>query len=116
MTDRIVGPALRVILEAVDGIETATLGKSFDEYCHDWLLRHGVQRGIEIISEATRRIPPELQATRPEIPWPQIAGIGNVLRHEYHRVSDTVVWNVITHHLPRLKAAILAIEAELPKE
>jgi uncharacterized protein with HEPN domain len=91
LTDRIVRPALRVILEAIEGIEAATRGKSFDEYGNDWLLRHGVQRGIEIISEATRRIPPELQTTRPEIPWSQIAGIGNVLRHEYHRVSDTVV-------------------------
>jgi uncharacterized protein with HEPN domain len=79
----------------------------------DWLLRHGVQRGIEIVSEAARRIPPEVQGRQPQIPCPQIMGIGNVLRHEYHRVSDTLIWNVVQVNLPPLKAAVLAIEAEL---
>lgn len=80
------------------------------------LLRHGVQRGIEIISEAARRIPPELQAREPNIPWAQIMGIGNVLRHEYHRVSDTLIWNVVQEYLPSLKAAIAAIETELKNQ
>jgi len=40
-------------------------------------------------------------------------GIGNVLRHEYHRVSETVIWNVVEQYLPSLKAAILAIDANL---
>jgi len=43
----------------------------------------------------------------------QIMGIGNVLRHEYHRISDGVVWNVVRDHLAPLKAAALAIEAAL---
>jgi uncharacterized protein with HEPN domain len=42
-------------------------------------------------------------------------GIGNVLRHEYHRVSDTLIWNVVQDYLPPLRAAIAAIEAELEK-
>jgi len=88
-------------------------GKTIDDFGADWLLRHGVQRGIEIISEAARRIPPELQARQPNIPWAQIMGIGNVLRHEYHRVSDTVVWNVVQDHLQPLKAAVEAIDAAL---
>ncbi|HEY3621347.1 MAG TPA: HepT-like ribonuclease domain-containing protein [Roseiarcus sp.] len=76
----------------------------------------GVQRAIEIVSEAARRIPPELQARQPNIPWAQIMGIGNVLRHKYHRVSDTLIWNVVQEYLPPLKAAIVAIEAELKKQ
>ncbi len=78
------------------------------------LLCHAViQRGVEIVSEAARRVPPELQATRPEIPWEQVMGIGNVLRHEYHRISDTVIWNVVKVYLPPLRAAVLAIEQGL---
>ena len=91
MTERLVRPALRAIVEAIEGIEAATRGKTLDDFSADWLLRHGVQRGVEIVSEAARRIPPELQAHQPHIPWPQIMGIGNVLRHEYHRVSDTLI-------------------------
>lgn len=114
--DRLVRPALRAILEAIEGIENATRGKTLDDFGADWLLRHGVQRGIEIVSEAARRIPPELQAQQPQIPWPQITGIGNVVRHEYHRVSDTLIWNVVQVYLPPLKAAVLAIEADLKEE
>lgn len=79
----------------------------------DWLLRHGVQRGIEIISEACRRIPPDLQASQPQIPWADIAGIGNILRHEYHRISDTIIWNVVVDRLPPLRRAVEAIDETL---
>lgn len=104
---------MRAILDAIDGIESANAGKSLEDWNSDWLLRNGIQRGIEIISEAARRIPPELQASQPEIPWPQIVGIGNVLRHEYHRLSDPVIWNVVQDHLPALKAAVMALDKEL---
>ena len=116
MTERLVRPALRAILTAIDGMEDATRGKTLDDYAADWLLRHGVQRGIEIVSEAARRIPPDLQASQPHIPWPQIMGIGNVLRHEYHRVSDIVIWNVVQEYLAPLKAAVSAIDAGLKED
>jgi uncharacterized protein with HEPN domain len=103
----------RAILEAIDGIETSARGKTLEDLGAGWLLRHGIQRGVEIVSEAARRIPPELQATRPEIPGEQVMGIGNVLRHEYHRISDTVIWNVVKVYLPPLQAAVLAIEQDL---
>jgi hypothetical protein len=51
----LVRPALRAILDATDGIQAAVRGKSLDDFSADWLLRHGVQRGIEIVSEAARR-------------------------------------------------------------
>jgi uncharacterized protein with HEPN domain len=116
LTDRLVRPALRAIIEAIEGIENATLGKTLDDFCADWILRRGVQRGVEIVSEAARRIPPEFRARQPHVPWSQIMGIGNVLRHEYHRVSDTLIWNVVQQHLPPLKAAVSAIEADLMEE
>jgi len=87
-----------------------------DEYRADWLMRHAVERAIEIISEAARRIPTDLQMTQSQVPWSQIMGIGNVLRHEYHRVSDTLIWNVVQDHLQPLKAAILAIETTIADE
>ncbi len=109
----LVRPALRAILDAISGIEAATAGKAFDDFKSDWLLRHGVQRGIEIISEAARRIPADMVATEPEIPWSEITGIGNILRHEYHRVSDTIVWNVVQLHLPPLKRVVAEFDATL---
>lgn len=116
MTERLVRPALRAILDAIEGIEAATAGKDLEDYGTDWLLRHGVQRGVEIVSEAARRIPPTLQSMQPQIPWAQIVGIGNVLRHEYHRISDRVIWNLVQHDLPSLKAAVIAIDEMLGDE
>ena len=113
---RAIRPSLYDILQAIEGIESALAGKSFDEFCHDWVLRHAVQRGIEIISQACRRIPDELRKNHPEIPWRNILGIGNVLRHEYESVSDEIIWNAVQSHLPPLKEAIKAIERTLPSD
>jgi uncharacterized protein with HEPN domain len=110
LTARLVRPALRAIAEAIEGIDNAVAGKTLSDYSADWLLCHGIQRGIEIISEAARRIPP---VTQPAIPWAEIMGIGNVLRHEYHRISDTVIWNVVQNHLPALRASVSAMDAKL---
>jgi hypothetical protein len=59
---------------AIEGIIEATNGKTFDEFRANWLLRHAVQRGIEIISEAARHMPQEALARHPEIPWPKVRG------------------------------------------
>ena len=64
-----------------------------------------VERGIEIISEASRHLGDELKARHPEIPWSKVAGIGNVLRHEYERVAYDVLWRVVHDDLPPLEKA-----------
>jgi uncharacterized protein with HEPN domain len=108
--------ALQDILEAIARIEEVTHGKTLAEFEANWQLRWLVQRAIEIISEASRAIPDELKSARPEIPWPQVRGIGNVLRHEYQGLSDLIIWNVVIDELPRLKIAIVAIDAALDEE
>lgn len=59
-----------------------------------------VERSIEIISEASRHIPEELKAQFPDVPWQQIAGIGNVLRQDYEIVDDHITWDVAKVHSP----------------
>lgn len=98
-------PALDDIFDSIANIEHVLGGKTFHDFETDWLLR----RGVEIISEASRRIPPELRAMRPEIPWNDIASIGNILRHKYHSISIPIILEVVQKDLPPLKAAIEAI-------
>ena len=88
LMSRKTAPVLDEMIKAIDGIEAAVAGKTFAEFQGDWLLKHGVQRGLEIISEASRRLPADMKAPHPAIRWPAIAGIGNVLRHDYHAISD----------------------------
>jgi uncharacterized protein with HEPN domain len=99
------------ILETIERVQSKTAGKSLEDFQAEWELRFIVQRAIEIISEASRRLPDDVKATRPEIDWRSIAGIGSVLRHEYHTISDTVIWNVVQADLPPLKAAVEAMQA-----
>ena len=107
MSTRKLAPTLIDMLDAIHGIEAATSGKSFADYSADWLLRRGVERGIEIISEASRRLPDSVTDTHPEIPWKQIRGVGNLLRHEYHTIADKIIWAVVTDHIGPLKAAVV---------
>ncbi|MEQ1407597.1 HepT-like ribonuclease domain-containing protein [Neorhizobium sp. Rsf11] len=113
MVKRKVEPVLAEILEAIEGIETHTAGKSLAEFEHDWLLRHGTQRALEIISEASRHIPDELLNLAPDIPWKKIRGIGNILRHEYHKIADDVIWVVVSENISPLKAAVKAIQKSI---
>jgi uncharacterized protein with HEPN domain len=101
------------ILESISGIEDAIAGKSYRTYERSWLLRSAVERGIEVISEASRHIPREMKAAHKEVRWKDLAGIGNILRHEYQRVDPTIIWNAVKDHLPALKTALLAIKHSL---
>jgi uncharacterized protein with HEPN domain len=101
--------AIDDILETIARIEQASAGKSFEDFKNDWLLRRAIERGVEIISEASRAIPDEAKALQPDVPWRSVHAIGNVLRHQYHSLSDRIIWNVVVDELPRLKVAVTAI-------
>jgi uncharacterized protein with HEPN domain len=108
-------PLLRIhdMLESIDGIEKAIKGKSLRDYQRSWVLRSAVERGIEIISEASRHLARELKSPHKEVRWQDIAGIGNVLRHEYQRVDGQIIWKAVKDDLPPLKKALLKIKASL---
>ena len=76
----------------------------------DWESQWIVERGIEIISEASRHLPAEMKARHPSIPWPDIAGIGNVLRHNDERVAAPIMWTLARDDLPPL---LLVSQTEL---
>jgi uncharacterized protein with HEPN domain len=68
------------------------------------------------VSEASRRLPADLKAKRPEIPWADIAGIGNTLRHGYDSLDHAPIWGVVERDLPPLKAAVEAMLQELDRD
>jgi uncharacterized protein with HEPN domain len=107
---------IRDMLETIGELEQATAGKTFEDFQRDWLLRKAAERGIEIISEASRHLPDDLKVRHPYPRWRHVAGIGNVLRHEYHRVEERIVWSVIQDELPELKLHLEAMRAEVEGE
>ena len=72
----------------------------------DRRVRLGLERALEVIPEASRHIPDGRRVRHPQIPWPNIKAIGNILRHEYEGVEPEVIWDVATGHLDPLPAAI----------
>jgi uncharacterized protein with HEPN domain len=100
---------LRDMLSAVDAVREMIDGVDFAAYRKDTKLRLAIERAIEIVSEASRHIP-EAETNRfPDIPWREIAGIGNKLRHEYQRIDDTIMWKIATRSLPELRPVRLAL-------
>jgi uncharacterized protein with HEPN domain len=64
---------LEQMLEAIVDIEQITAARRFEAYAADRLTRRAVERCIEIVSEASRRLPQDLKDRHPTIPWPKIA-------------------------------------------
>jgi uncharacterized protein with HEPN domain len=91
------------IIEAVELIRTEMVGVTIDSFETDRRKRWLVERGIEIISEASRRLPVEMKARHPDIPWQKVAGIGNVLRHDYENVAHDVLFHVVHDNLGSLE-------------
>jgi uncharacterized protein with HEPN domain len=112
---RRVDVVLHEILAAINGVEDALAKETKDTFIRSWFLQRGTERGLEIISEAARHVPDELLASQPLIPWSDIRAIGNIIRHEYHRVDPQVIWAVARDDLPALKTAVEAMVKALQK-
>jgi uncharacterized protein with HEPN domain len=99
------------MLEAIGNIETDIAGYDFEKFRADRRTRQLVERNLEILSEASRRLPEKFKDSEAHIPWRAIAGIGNVLRHDNHEAHPTVLWDTCKKDLRPLKEAVLRIDA-----
>jgi uncharacterized protein with HEPN domain len=81
-------------------------GLEYESFRDNQLVFYGVMRALEIISEASRRLPAAMKARHPEIPWQDVAGAGSVYRHDYEDVRQRDVWTTVQKHLPPLLAVV----------
>jgi uncharacterized protein with HEPN domain len=79
---------------------------SLEAFETDWQRQWIVERGIEIVSEASRHLTDDMKARHPEIPWPKVAAIGNVLRHNYENIAAPVIWKLAQTDLPSAKESM----------
>jgi uncharacterized protein with HEPN domain len=87
-------------------------GMSYDAFKDDNLHLYAVTRCLEIISEASRRLPDDLKAWHPSIEWREMAAAGNIYRHEYEDVAARRIWRTLTVNVPLLR---VVIETELAR-
>ena len=91
------------ILIAISDIETFTKDMSFDTFAQDKKTINAVIRSLEILGEATKRIQNSVRQKYPDIPWNKMAGMRDVLIHDYMGVDLKTVWKVTQERLPELK-------------
>src|SRR5271154_2457242 len=101
------GQSMRDILEAIGVIERFISGMDFEAFREDPKTVAAVERKLLVVSEAAVRLGRTAEETIPDLPWRNIRGIGNWLRHRYDRVELEVVWKTVVDELPPLKSAIL---------
>ena len=100
--------ALGDIRYFIDLIGNFLEGYDYQRFAGDLRTFHAVTRCLEIISEASRRVPEGMKARYPAIQWRQMADAGNKYRHEYEDVAQQVVWATAQDALPPLRAIINA--------
>lgn len=104
---------LEDMLEALDRVQRYVGDRSFEDFAHDELRIDGVVRNLELLGEAAKHIPQDLRDRHPSVPWRNIAGLRDVLAHQYFSLNLPILWDLMQHDLPLLPSAIKAIrEAE----
>ncbi len=100
------------MLDAALAIAEFVRGRSYAEYLSNRMMRGAVERHVEIIGEAARRVSAATREANQDIPWKSIIGQRNVLAHEYDEILHEAMWAVATRRIPELTAALRRILPE----
>jgi len=104
------------MLSAAEAVVRFAEGRTFADLLSDDMLRASLERKIEIIGEAARRISEGFQAAHPEIEWRKIIATRHIFAHDYDEIDYEVVWRIAMIHAPALVAQLRTVLTVLPKE
>lgn len=96
------------ILECLDKVERFTSG-GHERFVQDAMIQDAVLRNFEVIGEAAKRLDETYRSSHPEIPWRALAGLRDVLIHQYEGIDLAKVWLIVERDLPGLRKAISAL-------
>jgi uncharacterized protein with HEPN domain len=104
---------LEDMLASLQRIHVLTSGLSYDDFSRDITAQEAVIRNLEIIGEAAKRVPQVVRSSYPEVDWARMAGLRDILIHQYFAVDLEIVWDIISNNLPDLELQIKRILLEL---
>lgn len=113
MTDRTHVDHLEDILESADKAMTFTTGMSYEDFAEDDKTVFAVIRALEVIGEATKRLPDDLRTRHPQIPWHSMAGMRDKLIQDYVNVNERIVWRTVQDELPAVRRQLRSLLNEL---
>jgi uncharacterized protein with HEPN domain len=113
MSKRSISLLIDDILESVDKIERYTNGMDQESFQADEKTTDAVVRNLEIIGEASNRLPKDFTDAHAEIEWAKINGLRNRIVHEYFGVDLLIIWEILKKDLSAFKKSLMGIRSEL---
>lgn len=102
------------LLDAAKAVQQFTASRTFHDYLKDRMLRSAVERQLEIMGEAARKISSAFREAHPEIHWQSIIARRHVLAHEYGEIKHELLWKVAIFRLPELIEKLEQLIPPLP--
>jgi len=87
------------ILAAAGKIRSYVAGITREQFAADGRTLDAVARNLEIIGEAVKNLPPEIRAQHPEVEWRKLAGLRDILIHQYFGIDTEIMWDIIENKL-----------------
>lgn len=106
MAERTYFDYLEDILDAIQKIRAFIGGVDYERFRQDDKTAFAVVHGLEIIGEASKRVPQYVKDAYPEIPWREMAGMRDKLIHDYFGTNLAVIWRTIWEDLPAMETLI----------
>ena len=108
------GAYLWDMLEAAREAIGFTAGIDFAKFETDRKTQMAVERAVEIVGEAARRVSDKFKTEHPEVPWKNIVAQRNVLAHEYGEIKQERMWLLTVKHIPDLIARLEVLVPDKP--
>ena len=113
MSERKPSAYISDMLKSINQVGKYTSGLSFDDFSSNFMIVEACLYNIQVIGEAVSKLPGDVKAKHPEIPWSLIKGMRNRLIHDYIGTDLQLVWNVITNELPSFENSLQQIYKSL---